>query len=132
MRGRKNYLEKRVNMSDVIDFQRLKDEITLGLKTFSRRTGLLLLVKGGPNEHITLKMLNGKIVFNVNYSTGMELKRDVSKLLTKMSGVLYNSDAFNYKCKCAKFIKKPQNSDKRFSFNLMMHFFQYMDVCHSV
>ena len=73
-------------MSDVIDFRRLKDDITLRLKTYSRRTGLLLLVTGGPNEQITLKMLKGKLVFKVNYATGMELKRvSFNKLLTKMS-----------------------------------------------
>lgn len=71
-------------MTDVIDFQRSKDDITLSLLA-SSSTGLLLYVKGGHNDYIMLKVENGTVVFEVKYGTGMESCVFLIKLLAKMS-----------------------------------------------
>lgn len=57
-------------MTDIIDFKRSKDDITMRFST-SSSTGLVLHVKEGPNECIVLTVENGHFVFKIKYGTGM-------------------------------------------------------------
>ena len=66
-------------MTDVLDFERSKDVITMRFDTSSSK-GLVLKVEGGPNEYIILTVENGRIVFKIKYGTGMK-----SRLLNKTS-----------------------------------------------
>ena len=59
------YLEKKISMTDVLDFKRSNDDITMRFDT-SSSTG------GGPNEYIILTVEDGKIVFKIKYGTGMK------------------------------------------------------------
>ena len=65
------YLEKKISMTDVFDFKRSNDDITMRFDT-SSSTGLMLQVEGGPNEYIILTVEDGKIVFKIKYGTGMK------------------------------------------------------------
>ena len=66
-------------MTDILDFERSKDDITMRFDTSSSE-GLVLQVEGGANEYINLTVENGRIVFKVKYGTGMK-----SRLLNKTS-----------------------------------------------
>ena len=66
-------------MTDVLDFKRSKDDITVRFDTSSSE-GLVLQVEGGRNENIILTVDNGTIVFKIKYGTGTK-----SRLFNKTS-----------------------------------------------
>lgn len=55
-------------MSDFIKSP--NDDINLQFKT-REPNGLLLYIKGGPTSYILVKLQNGKIVFEVDFGTGI-------------------------------------------------------------